>query len=160
MIFFLFFYFVRKSPNSWRTIILFYAVGTQKSTSRSTREKETAESFSRQELRVPYTYYSMYFYLLIGEGSGSHRRKVTQDFSTFLQNLRCLPWSFFARRIQPSFSLVRWRDACPARRACLLLIINRRTGSWGGAGVFPGSLSMFHIIANTNTTTVCVALDY
>ena len=79
------FFFVRKSPNSWRTIVLFYAVGTQKSTSRSTREKETAESFSQQKLRVPYTYYSMYFYLLIGEGSGSHRRKVTQDFSTFLQ---------------------------------------------------------------------------
>ena len=35
---------------------------------------------------------------------GSHRRKVTQDFSAFL--LRCLPSFFIARRTQPSLSLV------------------------------------------------------
>ena len=36
---------------------------------------------------------------------GSHRRKVTQDFSsTFF--LRCVPQFFFARRIQPFLSLV------------------------------------------------------
>ena len=42
---------------------------------------------------------------------GSHRRKVTQDFSTFL--LRCLDLFFLARRIQPFLSLVdREVDFC------------------------------------------------